>query len=63
MKGMQVKVELNGTMILDTDLSQLDPKEFMGKREHPGLKNKEGYFGFAGHSDPVQYRNVSIKKL
>lgn len=62
-KGMQVKVELNGTVILDTDLSQLDPKEFMGKREHPGLKNKEGYFGFAGHSDPVQYRNVSIKKL
>lgn len=62
-KGMTVKVELNGTVILETDLSKLDPKEFMGGREHPGLANESGFFGFAGHKDAVMFRNVAIKKL
>lgn len=60
-KGAQVKVELNGTVILDADLS--DVKEFMAGRPHPGLSNRSGHFGFAGHNDPVQFRKVSIKRL
>jgi hypothetical protein len=23
----------------------------------------EGFFGFAGHGDPVQYRNIKIKQI
>jgi hypothetical protein len=60
-KGATIKVELNGTVILDADLSQVT--EFMGNRPHPGKDVKEGYFGFAGHSDPVQFRNIRIKRL
>lgn len=60
-KGSTIKVELNGTTILNTDLAQVT--EFMGGRPHDGKDLKSGYFGFAGHSDPVQFRNVSIKKL
>jgi hypothetical protein len=56
-------VELNGTVILDADLSKLDPKEFMAKSKHPGLANTDGFFGFAGHGDAVYFRKVSIKKL
>ena len=60
-KGSTIKVELNGYVILNTDLSQIE--EFMGGSAHPGQDRTEGHFGFAGHSDPVQFRNVSIKRL
>jgi hypothetical protein len=60
-KGSKIKVELNGVVILDTDLSTV--KEFMANSAHPGKDRTSGNFGFAGHNDPVAFRNVSIKKL
>jgi hypothetical protein len=60
-KGSTIKVELNGTVILDCDLSKV--KEFMGDHAHPGKDRTTGYFGFAGHNDPVAFRNVRIKRL
>lgn len=62
-KGSTIKVELNGTVILDTDLSKVDPEGFMAHSKHPGRTRTEGFFGFAGHSDPVMFRNVQIQKL
>ena len=59
--GSTIKVELNGNLILDTDLSQV--KEYMANSPHPGKDRTQGYFGFAGHSDPVSFRNVRIKEL
>ncbi len=60
-KGPKVKVELNGTVILDADVSQV--KELMANTPHPGKDRSSGYFGFAGHGDPVEFRNVSVKPL
>lgn len=60
-QGSTIKVELNGTVILNTDLANIT--EFMGGKAHPGKDLKRGHFGFAGHSDPVMFRNVSIKSL
>jgi hypothetical protein len=60
-KGSTIKVELNGSVILDTDLSKVT--EFLGNRPHPGKDLAKGHFGFAGHGDPVQFRNVRIKRL
>jgi hypothetical protein len=60
-KGSTVKVELNGTVILDCDLGKVS--EFMAKHPHPGKDRTAGFFGFAGHNDPVEFRNVSIEKL
>jgi hypothetical protein len=60
-KGSKIKVELNGTVILDTDLSQVT--EFMGGRPHPGKDRTSGFFGFAGHNDPVEFRALAIKPL
>jgi hypothetical protein len=60
-QGSRIKVELNGTPILDTDLSKVT--DYLANKEHPGKDRKEGHFGFAGHNDPVAFRNVSIKKL
>ena len=60
-KGAKIKVELNGTVILDADLSKV--KEFMANSAHPGKDRTSGFFGFAGHSDPVELRNVAIRNL
>jgi hypothetical protein len=59
--GSTIKVELNGTVILDADLSKVT--EFMGGNQHPGKDRTSGHFGFAGHNDPVMFRNISIKAL
>ena len=60
-KGSKVKVELNGTVILDTDLSTV--KNFMANSAHPGKDRASGFFGLAGHNDPVEFRNIAIKPL
>ncbi len=60
-KGSTIKVELNGSTILDTDLSKIT--EYMAKSPHPGKERTEGFFGFAGHGDAVEFRNIRIKKL
>jgi len=60
-RGSTIKVALNGTTILDTDLNEV--QQFMSNRPHPGKNRKSGYFGFAGHGDPVAFRNVRIKAL
>ncbi|HEY0983774.1 3-keto-disaccharide hydrolase [Schlesneria sp.] len=59
--GSTVKVELNGNVILDADLSEV--KDLMANTPHPGKERTQGFFGFAGHSDPVEFRNVRIKEL
>jgi len=59
-KGTKLQVILNGTRIIDEDLAQLKP---MDGKEHAGLLRPSGFLGFAGHSDPVQFRNIRIKKL
>jgi hypothetical protein len=60
-KGSTIKVELNGYTILDTDLSKVT--QYMGKSAHPGKDRQSGFFGFAGHNDPVQFRNIRLKAL
>jgi hypothetical protein len=60
-KGSTIKVELNGTVILNTDLSKVT--NYMANSKHPGKDRTSGSFGFAGHNDPVMFRNVSIKRL
>ena len=59
--GPTIKVEMNGTVILDADLSKVT--EFAGNKKHPGKDRTSGHFGFAGHNDPVMFRNISIKPL
>ena len=60
--GSTVRVELNGTVILNADLSKVDPATYMAGREHPGVSRTSGFFGFAGHNDPVMFRNIQIRK-
>jgi hypothetical protein len=36
---------------------------FLDEKAHPGKDRTEGHFGFAGHGDPVAFRNIRIKPL
>lgn len=60
-RGQTIKVTLNGTKILDVDIDKFDRTQIA----HPpkGLDRKSGFIGFAGHSDPVAFRNFRVKKL
>lgn len=60
-QGSKIKVELNGFVILDGDVATV--KEFLGNSPHPGKDRSRGHFGFAGHNDPVSFRNIWLKPL
>ncbi len=63
-KGSTIRVELNGTVIVDGDVAKVTAFEAKkGRAAHPGLDRTKGFFGFAGHNDPVQFRNISIRTL
>ena len=57
--GPLVKVELNGTVILDANLDELNKK----KPKHKGAKRRSGHICFAGHGAPVKFKNITIKEL
>ncbi len=60
-KGTTIKVELNGSVVVNADVSKVH--QFMANHPHPGLLRTKGSFGFAGHNDPVAFRDIRIKKL
>jgi len=57
--GDQVRVTLNGELILDANLNTL-------AKEHPkheGVKRRCGHLAFLGHGDAVAFRNIRIAEL
>ncbi len=59
-----LKETLNGTVIVDIDLSKIT--EFPLKAVSnlvPGIHNKTGRLALAGHGSPVEFRNIRIKLL
>ena len=63
--GTKIKVELNGAVILDTDVAEfLKPDaKFLNNQLHPGLARTKGHFGFAGHNDPVEFKEIYLRDL
>ena len=35
----------------------------MKNSPHPGKDLAKGFFGFAGHGDPVKFRRIAIRRL
>jgi len=60
-KGSTIRVELNGETILDCDLATVT--EYLADKPHPGKDRTTGHFGFAGHGDAVEYREIEIREL
>jgi HEAT repeat protein len=61
--GPKIKVILNGTVILDGDITEARKNGAADGKPHPGLLRESGHIGFLGHGSPVQFRNIRIKAL
>lgn len=62
-RGNQIKVTLNGHVILDGDISDAIKNGTMDGREHPGLARRSGHIGFLGHGSVVRFRNIRVKEI
>jgi len=61
--GHSIKVELNGTVILDADLSKVEVAGMMGGVAHPGKDRLRGLFGFLGHGEGVSFRDIEVREI
>ena len=61
--GDNIKITLNGEVILDGNIRDAVKNGTPDKREHPGLFNKTGHIAFLGHGSVVKMRNIRIKEL
>lgn len=59
--GRNIKVTLNGHVIVEGNLDDVKDPEILAK--HPGIKRERGHVGFLGHGDRVEFRNIRIKEL
>jgi len=62
-KGPIIQVILNGTMIINGDISEARKNGTMDKLPHPGLMRDKGHIGFVGHGSEVKFRNIRVKDL
>jgi hypothetical protein len=59
--GRQIRVTLNGTVILDASLDSVKDPEVL--KHHPGLSRTRGHLGFLGHDTRVEFRTIQLKEL
>ncbi len=62
-KGSNIKITLNGTVILDGDIVEASKNGSPDGKEHPGIKHEKGYIGFLGHGSELKFRNIRLKDL
>lgn len=64
-QGRHIRVTLNGTVIVDANLADLDHLGDKGidGYDHPGRYRTSGRLGFMGHRSRVEFRNLRIKEL
>lgn len=56
-QGRRVKVTLNDAVIVDVDLDSVgDASRKCGPR-------RQGYIGFLGHANRIEFRNLRIREL
>ena len=62
--GSKLKVVLNGTVILEDDLSRYPTDgTTMDGTKHPGLRNTTGRLGWLSHGYPCRWRRIRIKEI
>jgi hypothetical protein len=57
--GAKIKVELNGTVIMEADLDEINKSN----PKHEGAKRRKGHIAFCGHGDIVSFKKIRIKEL
>lgn len=61
--GDNIRITLNGNVILDGNLREASKNGTIDGKNHPGLLNKSGHIGFLGHGSKVKFKNVRIREL
>ncbi|MFC2160582.1 DUF1080 domain-containing protein [Acidobacteriota bacterium] len=61
-RGNRITVKLNGTIIVDADITDAIENGTLDGREHPGLKRSKGHIGFLGHGSHVEFSRIWIKE-
>lgn len=62
-KGDDIKVTLNGTVIVDGNMAEASKNGAADHKDHPGLQRHKGYLGFLGHGSNLKFRNIRVKEL
>ena len=63
-QGTQIRVVLNGEVIIDGDLAPFrDGTPTQDGKAHRGLQRQRGHISFAGHNTLLYFRNIRIKSL
>jgi HEAT repeat protein len=62
-KGDDIKITLNGEVILDGNVKEASKNGTLDQKDHPGLKRHTGHIGFLGHGSELKFRNIRIKEL
>jgi hypothetical protein len=62
-KGDDIKIILNGNVIVDANLAQASKNGTADGKEHPGLLSYKGHIAFLGHGSELNFRNIRIKDL
>ena len=62
-KGDDIKITLNGTVIVDGNMKEASKNGTADHKDHPGLLRHKGYIGFLGHGSDLKFRNIRIKEL
>jgi len=57
--GPNVRVELNGVVIMEADLDEVNKS----KPKHNGAKRRKGHLCFCGHGAIISLKNLRIKEL
>ncbi len=60
-RGRHIKVVLNGSVVVDTNLNTIHDIGLI--RERPGFLREEGHIGFVAHSGRVEFRKMEIREL
>ncbi len=61
--GDDIKIILNGVVIVDGNMKEASKNGTADKKNHPGLKRNTGRIGFLGHGSQLKFRNIRIKEL
>ncbi|OJV39346.1 MAG: hypothetical protein BGO29_07620 [Bacteroidales bacterium 36-12] len=61
--GDNIKITLNGKVIVDGNIREASKNGTIDNQIHPGLLNPSGHIGFLGHGSKVKFRNIRVKRL
>ena len=62
-QGDDIRVTLNGTVILEGNMKEAAANGTLDGKEHPRLQRNSGRIAFLGHGSELRFRNIRIKEL